>query len=82
MSVDLTNLHGEHMVALWAALDQQEVALVPALRALALTNEVYDPFLQYAIASSKGGQFDAPRLALFEETKRRYLGIFENMRRF
>jgi hypothetical protein len=74
----LTKFHGAHLVALWAAVDRQDVALIPALHMLYAQDPVYEPFLMYACAMSQSGRPEAPRTVLHNETKRRFLSMVAN----
>ena len=61
------------LAQLWATVDQQEVALVPALLSLSGQDAAFAPFVTEAVQLMKTGAALAPRSALHDETKRRFL---------
>lgn len=71
--MDLRNVTDAELEALWDALDQTEMAIVPALAALAAKQPGLSAFAQHATAEIKRGVHDAARTAAHEETKRRFL---------
>jgi hypothetical protein len=73
-TLNLTTLADAQLATLWGLLDQQEVALLPALEALALKEPLWASAVwQNARDAARAGNFDALRWSLSDETKRRFL---------
>jgi hypothetical protein len=73
-TLNLTPLADAQLATLWGLYDQQDMALLPALEALASKEALWASAVwQWSKDAARMGNYDGLRNSLTEETKRRFL---------